>query len=70
MRIWEVRQKDCVNMFLIRNSYFYFSLKIVKKLLTKFKVNLEQKNTNLVQGEGLFLVVSLKFTRPYQVKEK
>ena len=70
MRILGVRQKDFVNMFLKQYSYFYFRLKVVKELLTKFKVNLEQKNTDLVQGQVLFLVVSLKFARPHQVKGK
>ena len=70
LRIRGVRQKDFVNTFFIRNSYFHFRLKVVKKLLTKFKVNLEQENTNLVQGQGWCLVVSLKLTRPNQAKRK
>ena len=70
LRIRGVLQKDFVNTFFIRNSYFHFRLKVAKKLLTKFKVNLEQENTDLVQGRGSCLVVSLIFTQPNQAKRK
>ena len=64
LRIRGVRQNNFVNAFFIRNSYFHFRVKVAKKLLTKSKKNLEQENTDLMQGQGLCLVVSLKFTRP------
>ena len=52
LRIRGVRQKCFINKFFIQNSYFYFRLKVAKKWLTKFKVNLEQENTALVHGNG------------------
>ena len=48
LRIRGVQQKDFVNRFFIRNSYFHFKLKVAKKFLTKFEVNLEIWNRRIL----------------------